>query len=196
MDIKIDPKYYTLISLIIVFFAVGLTIGYIISKQVAVEEPPVTPPATPVVDEPVATITATPNGVKTTPPPVPTEVEPTAVPTEAPLQQPDFTVNNYNPSVDKPTRTIEFKNNRAVPDTLSIRPGNSVLFIITDYTIGSPLTLLLDSSYERNLGTSGAVVVTFNNIGTYNFRAIIPSGDPNIIPIQYATGTITVYSIS
>lgn len=196
MDIKIDPKYYTFISLIIVFFAVGLTIGYIISKQAAVEEPPVTTPETPVVDEPVATIMATPDGVETTPPPVPTEVEPTAVPTEPPLQQPDFTVSTYNPSVDKPTRTIEFKNNRAVPDTLSIRPGNSVLFIITDYTIGSPLTLLLDSSYERNLGTSGAVVVTFNNIGTYNFRAIIPSGDPNIIPRQYATGTITVYSIS
>ena len=192
MDIKIERKHYTLIALVIVFLLFGAIIGYVVNTPASVEEPVATPTATPIVDEPVATITATPDAVATTVAPTPTEVEPT----ETPLLEPDFTATIYNPETDKSTKTIEFTSRGAEPNTLSIRPGNSVLFTITDYTVQSPITFILNSSYEKNLGKSGAVVVTFNNKGTYDFKAIIPSGDPNILPKTYSEGTITVYTIS
>ena len=191
MDLKIDPKHYTLIGLIIVFLVFGMIIVYVVNKPAPSEETIATPTATPR-EEVIATPTATPDAVETTVAPTPTEAEPT----ETPDKEPDFTVKTYDPETDKPTKTIEFVSNQARPDSASIHPGNSVLFKISDYTLQSPLTLIIDSSYEKNLGKSGAVVVTFNNKGTYGFKAIIPSGDPNIIPKLYAEGTITVWTVS
>lgn len=192
--IKIDPKHYTLIALIVVFFALGMILGYIVYTPPPDHEVAATPVATPPAGVITATATATPTVIDTVTP-LPTEAAPTAAPTETAPQQPNFTAKTYDPEKDKPTKIIELKNNRAQPDTASIKPGNSVLFTITDYTIQSPLTFIMDS-YKKDLGKSGAVLVTFNNQGIYKFKVIIPSGDPNIIPREYATGTITVYTVS
>jgi plastocyanin len=190
--IKIDPKHYTLIALIVVFFALGMILGYIVYTPTPAYEVAATPTATPPAGVITATPTATPTVKETTVTPVPTDTAPAVTP----LKEPDFTAKSYDPEKDKPTKIIEFKNNRAQPDAVSIKPGNSVLFTITDYTVQSPITFILNSSYEKNLGKSGSVLVTFNNKGIYNFKAIMPSGDPNIIPREYATGTITVWTIS
>jgi hypothetical protein len=165
-EIKImDPKYKTLIPLVIIFFIFGVVIGYVAHKPETVEK--------------IITVTITP-----TPTPAPT---PTPTPTIS-----DFTVKIYEPSIDIPTKTIELTKRGAEPDAMSIRSGDTVLIKITD-SPQSPLTVILNATYSRKLGTSGAVVVTFNKIGTYSLKAIIPSGDPNILPTTYATGTISVY---
>lgn len=179
-----DPNNKTLIPLIIIFFIFGIVVGYVahtpqpqtIEKNVTVTVTPVpTPP-------PTLTQTLTPAPTQT--------LTPTA--TAAQIVS-DFVVKIYDPSKDTPTNTIELTSNGANPNTLSIRPENSVLIKITGYSSQSPLTLILNNTYSRNLGTGGAVVVTFNKRGTYNFKAIIPSGDPNILPKTYAEGTIRVY---
>lgn len=106
----------------------------------------------------------------------------------------DFTVKNYDSSTDIPTYTIELNNRSVNPNTLSINTGDTVLIKITDIYLQSPLTLILNFSYKRNLGTTGAVIVTFNNGGTYRIQAEIPSSDPTILPKVYTEteGTITV----
>lgn len=182
-----DPKYKTLIPLIIIFFIFGMVVGYVAHKPQTIEiEKIVTVTVTPV---PTAspTLTQTP-----TPTPTPTQT-PTPTATVAPTVSDFIVTTGYDPSKDTSTKTIELTSNGANPRTLSIRPGDSVLIKITSYSSQSPLTLILNATTERNLGTSGAVVVTFNKKGTYSFKAIIPSGDPNILPKSYAEGTITVY---
>ena len=175
-----DPKYKTIIPLIVVFFILGVVVGYVAHKSVTIEKI-VTVTVTPV---------PTPSPTTPIPPPTPTQT-PTATPT--PVVS-DFTVKDYyDPSKDTPAKTIELTSRGADPNTLSIRPGDTVLIKITNYGLDSPLTLVLNATYSRNLGTSGAVVVTFNTKGTYSFKAIIPSGDPNVLPRDYAVGTITVY---
>ncbi len=180
-----DPKNKTLIPLIIIFFILGIVVGYVAHKPQTIEKI-VTVTVTPI-PTPPPTLTQTP-----TPTPTLTST-PTA--TVAPTVT-DFIIKNYDPSKDTPTKTIELTSNGANPSTLSIRPEDTVLIKITGYSLQSPLTLNLTSlntSQERNLGTSGAVVVTFNNKGIYSLKAIIPSPDPNILPKTYAEGTITVY---
>lgn len=112
-------------------------------------------------------------------------------PTPTPVSS-GFIVKSYNPSIDIPSKTIELAGWRANPNTLSIQSADSVLIKITDFSLQYPVTLILNSSYSVNLGTSGAVVVTFYNKGTYSLKAVIPSGDPNILPRTYAEATITV----
>jgi hypothetical protein len=129
--------------------------------------------------EKIVYVTATPTST------VPTS---TAAPTVS-----DFTVKNYDPAADVPDYIIKLRNWGADPDTLSISPGNTVLIEITDISLPGPLTLILNLSYTRNLGKSGAVVVTFNKRGTYSLKAIIPSDDPSVLPKTYGTGTIAVY---
>jgi len=196
MDIKIKSKHYTLIALVIVFLLFGAIIGYVVNKSANVEEPVVTPPATPVIYETAAATTATPDTVETTVAPTPTQVAPTATPP----QVPDFTHKAYDPAVDKETRTIEFRNNDARPYTISIRPGDSVLFKITDTTsTGQSIFTLVITSGNRsekiNIGKSGAMTLfTFNNTGTYTFQAIIEADDPTINPRKYGNeGKIAVY---
>lgn len=177
-----DPKNKTLIPLIIIFFIFGIVVGYVAHKPQTIETI-VTVTVTPI-PTPPPTLTQTP-----TPTPTPTST-PTA--TVAPTVT-DFIIKNYDPSKDTPTKTIELTSNGANPNTLSIRPEDTVLIKITGYSLQSPLTLILNATYSRNLGTGGAVVVTFNKKGIYSLKAIIPSGDPNILPKTYAEGTITVY---
>ena len=177
-----DPNNKTLIPLIIVFFVFGIVIGYAIHKPPPIE--------TEKIVEMDKIVTATATATPTTAPIVTATA--TAAATAAPAIS-DFTVKTYDPSKDTPANTIELTSNGANPNAISVRPGDSVLIKITGYSSQSPLTLILNATEERNLGTSGAVVVTFNNKGIYSFKAIIPSGDPNILPKTYAEGTIRVY---
>lgn len=177
-----DPKNKTLIPLIIIFFIFGIVVGYAAHKPQTIEIEKI------VEKEKIVTVTVT-----VTPAPAPIV---TATATATAIATPaisDFTVKNYDSSKDTPTKTIELTSNGANPSTLSIRPEDSVLIEITSYSSQSPLTLILNNTYSRNLGTGGAVVVTFNKKGTYSFKAIISSDDPNILPKSYADGTITVY---
>ena len=191
MDLKIDPKHYTLIGLIIVFLVFGMIIVYVANKPAPSEEAIATPTATPIIDEPVVTSTATPDAVETTVAPTPTVAEPTVTPP----QEPDFTVITYDQD-SKPTKTIEFINNKAQPSSVSIHPGDSILFKVGDTTsTGQSTFTLIIKSEEIKIGRSGAMtLVTFNNKEIYTFKAVIYSDDPNINPFEYGTeGTIAVY---
>lgn len=178
-----DPKYKTLIPLVVIFFIFGIAVGYVAHKPVTTVT--VTPVPTP---SPTPTPTPSP-----TPSPTPT---PTPIPTPTEAATPsvsNFTVKDYyDSSKDIPTYTIQLSNWGANPNTLSIRPGDSVLIKIADSSLSSPLTLILNS-YSKDLGTSGVAFITFNKIGVYSFKAVIPSGDPNVLPVTYAKGTISVH---
>ncbi len=186
-----DPKYKTVILLIIIFFIAGAVVGYVAHRPATVvrteyinqtiEVPKVT------VTEKIVYITATPT--ISAPTPAPTG---TIVPAETIVPGSGFNVRNYNPSTDMPTKTIELTNWHAAPNTISIHPGDTVLIKITDITLQSPLMLTLDS-YTKNLGTDGAAFITFNRKGTYNFKAVVASSSPNILPRTYGEGTISVY---
>lgn len=176
-----DPRNRTLIPLIIIFIF-GAVIGYAAHK-------PETIVKVEYINQTIEKI------VEVTVTPALTAPIPTATPeiTATPKIPDDFTVKSYDPATDTPSQTIELKNQRANPDTLSIHPGDNVLIKINDYSLQSPMTLtFLNSSYTKNLGTSGAVYVTFNKKGIYGFESFIPSGDPTILPKPYAKGTITV----
>ncbi len=178
-----ESKYKTLIPLIIIFFIVGVAVGYVVHKPLTIEKivtVTVTPIPTPT---PIATPIPTPTSIST---PIPT---PTAIAT--PVIS-DFTVRNYNPSTDTPTTTIELVNRRANPSDMTIHLGDTVLIEITDSSLTTPLTLNLNS-YSKNLGTSGAAFIIFNKKGTYTFKAVARSTDPNVLPWTYGEGTITVY---
>jgi hypothetical protein len=176
-----DPRNKTSI-LFILFFIFGILVGYAVHKPQTIEKIEYINQTieVPKIPEEEVEVTITPAAT------------PTATPTTTPIIS-DFTVKNYDPSLDTPAQTIELKNWRANPSTLSIRSGDTVLIKIVDYTLQSPMTLILNTTYKQNLGTSGAVVVTFNKKGTYNLTAIIPSSDPSIKPGTYAEGIITVY---
>lgn len=174
-----DPKNKTLIPLIIIAFVFGAVIGYLAHQPETIQKTVEKPVYVNRTIEVVKEVTVTP--AQTTPAPTPTpEIQ-------------DFTVKNYDQSKDRPSYTIELTNWRANPNTLFNHPGDSVLIKITDTSLDSPMTLIINKTYTKNLGTSGAVFVTFNKKGTYDFKSIIPSSDPTIIPRTYAEGKITVY---
>lgn len=177
-----DAQYNKLIPIIIIVFILGVAVGYAVHKP-EIQYINKTIEKTVVV---TVTPTSTPTLTQTlTPTLSPT---PTATPTVS-----DFTVKVYNPSTDMPTKTIEFVAGHAQPDSMSVRMDDIVLIKITSYPYQSPLTLILNNTYSKDLGTSGAVIVNFNNKGTYSFKGIISSDDPNILPLTYGEGTITVY---
>ncbi len=174
-----DQKYKTLIPLIIIFFIFGAVVGYLAHQPATTEK----------IVEKTVYINRTIEVIKeVTPTPVLTAPTPAAT-----LEIQDFTVKSYDPSIDIPSRTIELTNWRANPDTLTIHPGDSVLFKITDSSLQSSMTFILNRSYTKDLGTTGFAYAVFNKKGTYNFESIIPSSDPTIDPRIYAQGTITVY---
>jgi plastocyanin len=178
-----ESKYKTLIPLIIIFFIVGVAVGYVAHKPKTIE-----------IEKPVEKIIYQNNTVYVTVTPTPI-VTATAAAIETPAIS-DFTVRNYDPSTDTPTKTIELTSNGANPSIVSVHPGDTVLIKITGYSLQSPLKLNLTSlnmSQERNLGTGGAVVVTFNTRGSYSLKASVLSADPTILPRTYGEGTITVY---
>ncbi len=164
--------------LIILFFIIGLVIGYAIHRPETVQKIQYVDRTV----EKVVEVTATPS-----------PTSPTSTPVSTAIPIPDFTIKQlYDPVNDQPTTTMKLENRRAVPDVVSIHPGDSVSIVITASSVPGPITLVL-GSYQRKLGSNGAVFITFNNKGTYNFSAIVPSGDPNILPAVYAEkGTIIV----
>ncbi len=181
-----DPKNNMLYPLIILFFLLGIVVGYVIhkpetrieyvNKTIGVESTPTIIPTIKEVEKTVY-VTATPTYM---------------APAATTVVTANFSVKVYNPDTDRPTNTMVLTNYRFNPQTLSIPPGSTVLVQVSDYTLQSPLILTLDS-YEKSLGTGGAVVVTFNKKGTYNLKAVISSGDPNIIPQTYGEAVVTVY---
>ncbi|MCZ7380061.1 MAG: hypothetical protein O8C64_00580 [Candidatus Methanoperedens sp.] len=176
-----ESKYKTLIPLIIIFFIIGVAIGYVAHKPKTIE-----------IQKPVEKIIYQNNTVYVTVTPTPPIVTATATAVATPLIS-DFTVRNYDRSTDNPTQTIKLTSNGANPNFVSIHLGDTVLIEITDYSSQSPLTLILNSTYSRNLGTSGAVIVNFNAKGSYSFKAVIPSSYQYVLPKTYAEGTISVY---
>jgi hypothetical protein len=183
-----DPKYKTLIPLIIIFFALGIIIGIGIG-YVAIK--PVT-----IVKTVNVTVTPIPTPTPTSSPTPSPTLTPTPTPTSSPTPTAsDFTVKDYyNPDTDIPDATVIFDRNfNVIPSTVSVHPGQSVLIRITVYTLPYRLTLILNNSYQKDLGTAGGAFVTFNKNGTYPFKAVIPSGNPSILPRPYAEGTIIVY---
>ncbi len=176
-----DSKNNTLYPLIILFFLLGIVVGYVIHKpetRIEYVNKTIQVESTPTIKEVenIVYVTA-----------APTYVAPAASAVMA-----NFSVKGYNPDTDKPTNTMELINRRFNPQTLYIPTGSTVLIRISDYSLQSPLTLILDS-YEKSLGTSGAVVVTFNKMGIYNVKAVISSGDPNVTPQTYGEAVVTVY---
>jgi hypothetical protein len=173
--VKFMDAKKSLYPLIVVFFILGLVIGYAIHKPETIEK-------IQYVDRIVtATATATPVTTSQTATASPT-------PTESPNATaiaPDFTVKNYDYSKDKPTVTMVLANMAVNPNSVRIRIGETVLIKITDISLQSPLTLVLNLSKRINLGTRGAVMITFNTKGTYRVQAEIPSDDPAIIPKVY-----------
>ncbi len=172
-----ESKERTVYLLIILFFIIGVVTGYLLHQpgtEIRYINRTIEVPGT------VATIAATTTiPVKTTPQPTPT-------------QAPDFVVRVYDPEKDKPVYTIELINWKAMPDEISIRPGEPILIKVVDYPEQEPPYFIM-GSYERKLGTAGQIIVIFNKTGTYNFQVIIPSNDPTINPTKYADGSIRVY---
>lgn len=172
-----EPKDGTFYPLIILFFILGLVIGYVIHQPGTEIRYINNTIEVPMVVEKKAETTAAPTA--TTPAPTSTQV-------------PAFEVRIYDLEKDKPTETIELINWKAMPDQISIRPGQTVLFKVLDYPSRAPPNFIM-GSYERKLGTAGMIVATFNKIGTYDFRVVIPSDNPGTLPTEYAKGSIRVY---
>lgn len=189
-----DPKNKTLIPLIIIFFVVGIAVGYVAHKPVTIEKP--------VEVEKIVTVTVT-----VTPTPAP--ATPTPTPTPTPITTPsvsDFTVKDfYNPDTDIPCYgcIITVEGYYTVnPTGLSIHPGQSVL-IKTSQSFPEKLWLALYDTancspclppYQKYLGSSGAAFITFNNKGTYSFKTETRSSEQGVLPTPFTTNTtITVY---
>ncbi|MBU4220982.1 MAG: hypothetical protein KKD46_01235 [Euryarchaeota archaeon] len=172
-----EPKDSTFYPLIILFFILGLVMGYVIHQPGTEIKYINTTIEVPV--EKIVETTASPTSTASTIAPTSTQV-------------PDFEVRNFDPEKDKPERTIELVNWQAMPDQISIRPGQIVLIKVVNYPEQSPPNFIMDT-YERKLGTSGMIVITFNKIGTYEYKAIIPNEDKSILPKTYAKGSIRVY---
>lgn len=173
-----DKKEKTLYSLIILFFIIGVVIGYVVHQPGTEIRYINNTIEVPTIVEKFVEITATPTSTTTTP-------------TSTPV--PDFEVKIYDPEKDKPTQTVELINWKAMPDYVSIRPGQTVLIKVVNYPGQQEPPKFIMGTYEKKLGTSGMIVVKFNKIGIYDYEAIIPNNDPSIFPRTYARGSIRVY---
>lgn len=181
-----DSKNNMLYPLIILFFLIGIVVGYVIHKpetRIEYVNKTIEVQSTPTIKEveKIVYVTATPPAATPT----------YAAPAATTVVVANFSIKGYNPDTDKPANTMELTNYRFNPQTLSIPTGSAILIKISDYSLQSPLILAMDS-YEMSLGTSGAVVVTFNKKGIYNLKAVISSGDPNVIPQTYGEAVVTV----
>lgn len=174
-----EQKDSTFYPLIILFFVLGIVIGYVIHQpETQIKYINNTIEVQRIV-EPIATVTPSPTSTATAQQP-----EPTALP--------DFVVKIYDQVKDKPNQVIEIINWKAMPESISLRMGDTVLIKVVDYPDQPEPRFIMDS-YERKLGTAGMIIIKFNKIGTYEFKAIIPNDDPSILPTTYAKGSIKVY---
>jgi hypothetical protein len=175
-----ESKERTFYSLIILFFVIGLVIGYMMHQ-----------PETEIryINNTIEVPKEVPKVVETI-----VEVSPTSTtsaPTSTPV--PDFEVKIFDPEKDKPAQTIELVNWKAMPDDASMHPGETVLIKVVNYPDYQEKPKFIMGSYEKVLGTSGMIVIKFNNRGTYDFTVIIPNNDPSINPVTYAKGSIKIY---
>jgi len=179
-----ESKERTFYSLIILFFVIGLLIGYLIHQPGTevryINNTIEVPKEVPKIVETIGEVTVAPTAAATT-----------SAPTSTPV--PDFEVKIYDPEKDKPAITIELVNWKAMPDDVSISPGQTILIQVINYPSNLEKPKFIMGSYQKILGTSGMIVIKFNNRGTYDFTVVISSNDPNLIPRQYAKGTIRVY---
>ncbi len=178
-----ESKERTFYSLIILFFVIGLVIGYVMHQpgtEIRYINNTEVPKEVPKVVETIGEVTAAPTATATT-----------SAPTSTPV--PDFEVKIYDPEKDKPARTIELVNWKAMPDYVSMNPGETVLIKVVNYPDNQEKPKFIMGSYEKILGTSGMIVIKFNNRGTYDFTVIIPNNDPSISPVTYAKGSIKIY---
>jgi hypothetical protein len=129
---------------------------------------------------PTASPTASPTATLTTPAPTSTPV-------------PDFEVKIYDPEKDRPAQTIELANWKAMPDYVAMHQEETLLIKVVNYPANQEKPKFIMGSYEKILGTSGMIVIKFNNRGTYDFTVIIPNNDPSINPVIYAKGSIRIY---
>lgn len=173
-----EPKDRTFYSLIILFFVLGLVIGYVMHQPGTEIRYINNTIAVPTIVEKFVEVTATPTST-------------TPAPTSTPV--PDFEVKIYDPAKDKPTQTIELVNWKAMPDYVSIHPGQTVLIKVVNYPDQQEPPKFIMGSYEKTLGTAGMIVIKFNKSGNYDYKVIIPNDDPSILPKTYATGSIRVY---
>ncbi len=179
-----ESKERTFYSLIILFFVIGLVIGYLIHQpETEIRYINNTIDVTKEVPKVVGTtaeVTAAPTAAATT-----------SAPTSTPV--PDFEVKIFDPEKDKPAQTVELVNWKAIPDYVSMHPGETVLIKVVNYPDNQDSPKFRMGSYEKILGTSGMIVIKFNNRGTYDFTVIIPNNDPSISPVTYAKGSIKIY---
>ncbi len=173
-------KERTFYSLIILFFVIGLVIGYMMHQPETeiryINNTIEVPKETSKVVEKIVEVSPT----STTPAPTSTPVT-------------DFEVKIFDPEKDKPSQTIELVNWKAMPDYVSMHPGETVLIKVVNYPAQQEPPKFIMGSYQKILGTSGIIVIKFNNRGTYDFTVIIPNNDPSINPVTYAKGSIKIY---
>lgn len=177
-----ESKERIFYSLIILFFVIGLVIGYLMHQpgteiryiNNTIEVPEEVPKVVETIGEVIAAPTVT-----------------TSAPTFTPV--PDFEVKIFDPEKDRPAQTIELVNWKAMPDYVSMRPGETVLIKVVNYPADQEVPKFIMGVYQKILGTSGMIVIKFNNRGTYDFSVIIPNNDPSINPVTYARGSIRVY---
>ncbi len=172
-----ESKDSTFYPLIVLFFVLGLVIGYVIHQPETEIKYLNNTIEVPKIVEKIVEATTSPTSTALTP---------------TPTQVPDFEVKIYNPEKDKPTTTIEIIDWRAMPDQISIHPGQIVLIKVVNYP-DRPKPEFIMGSYNKELGTAGQIVAIFNKIGNYDFRVVIPSDNPGSLPTEYAKGSIRVY---
>lgn len=174
-----EPKDITFYPLIILFFILGLVIGYVIHQPATEIRYINNTIEVPKIVEKIVETTASPTSTASTPAPTSTQV-------------PDFEVRNYDPEKDKPAQTIELVNWQAMPDQIAIPLENTVLIKVVNYP-DRPKPEFIMGSYKEKLGTAGQIIVKFNKKGTFNYKVIIQNEDPSILPRIYAEGSIRVY---
>lgn len=174
-----ESKDSTFYPLIILFFILGLVIGYVIHQPETEIKYINNTIEVPKIVEKIVEVTTSPTSTATTPEPTSTQV-------------PDFEVKIYDPIKDKPAETIEIVNWQAMPDRISIPLGGTVLIKVINYP-DRPKPEFIMGPYKQILGTAGQIVVKFNKKDIFNYKVIIPNEDPNILPSTYAEGSIRVY---
>jgi len=173
-----EPKERIFYSLIILFFVLGLIIGYEIHQPETEIRYINNTIEVPTIVEKFVDITASPTST-------------TPAPTSTPV--PDFEVKIYDPEKDKPAQTIELVNWKAMPDHVSILPGETLLIKVVNYPDNQQKPKFIMGSFNQILGTAGQIVVKFNTKGNYDYTVLIPNPDPSINPVTYAKGSIRVY---
>ncbi|VVB87970.1 Uncharacterised protein [uncultured archaeon] len=177
-----DLKGNTLYPLLVLFFVIGLAVGYVIHQPGTEVRYITNTVEVPKIVEKI---------VEITPAPTVTATEPATTPIATAV--PDFDVKIYDPAKDIPTKEIQIVNWGAKPNQMSIHPGQTVLIKVVDYPGGLGTPEFIMGSYDNpKLGTAGQIVIKFNKTGTYDFKVVIPQGE-GITPTLYASGTIVVY---